>query len=365
LIGTARLNPSHGYLGQAALLTVASWLGDAPALHFYAGRLGALVAAVAVTAGAIALLPVGRWLFVFGAMTPMLVVIRSSFSSDSMTVALSWLAVALFVRARIRTGPIHRPELAALLATCLAMTLLKANLVLFPLIALLLPADRFDSVRGRWATIAALVVIPSLATVGWWAWVSATDSTMVVTPAPVATRGVATILPLLPSFLLETPSLLASYGWKWLGQFVGDYYGSPGYRSLTVALPDWAIGLWVALLGALIATAPRHPRIGLWPAGVAAGLGLGLLLGTMFLFWLGPHLGGPIDHHISFMGGRYLHPALALVVPLGLGLQALRGVTERRSPWHTTHRSLAIAGAVVLMLTSLVTNLRMNLGWPA
>lgn len=364
LIGTARLNPSHGYLGQAAFLTVASWLGDAPALHFYAGRLGALFAAVAVTSAAIAILPAGRWLFVFCAMTPMLLIIRSSFSSDSMTVSLSWLTVALFLRARVRSEPIRGPEIAALLAACLGMTLLKANLVLFPMIALLLPADRFPDARWRWATIAALLTIPSIATFGWWSWVSATDSTVVITPAPVAMRGVASILPLLPQFVLESPTLLAGNGWKWLGQLVGDYYGSPGYRSLTIALPDWSIALWVALLAMLVATAPRHPRIGPSAAAVAAGLGLALLLGTMFLFWLGPHLGGPIDHQIEFMGGRYLHPSLALFVPFALGLQALRGNAPASRARLATHRGVAVIGAVVLMVTSLLTNLRMNLGWP-
>jgi hypothetical protein len=365
LVGTARLNPSYGYLGQAALLTVASWLGDAPALHFFAGRLGALLAAVGVTSLAIALVPAGRWLFVFAALTPMLVVIRSSYSSDSMTVALSFLAVALFVRARVRTAPLHPPELAALLASCLALTLLKANLVLFPLIALLIPADRFSSVRSRWLQVTLLVVVPALGAVGWWSWVSATDSSMVVTPAPVATRGMATILPLLPSFLLEAPELFAEYGWKWLGQLVGDYYGSPGYRSLTVALPDWAVVAWVAILAGLVATAPRHPRFGCYPAALAFTLGAALWLGTMFLFWLGPHLGGPIDHHIAFMGGRYLHPALALVVPLALGLQSLRGKRAASPSVEAIHRGIAVVGAIALMGTSLLTNLRMNLGWPS
>ena len=103
MVGTQRLNPSHGYLGQAAFLTVANWLGDAPALHFYAARVGALTAGVLVTAAAIAILPVGRWIVVFCAMTPMLLIIRSSLSSDGMTVSLSWLLVALFLRARVRT----------------------------------------------------------------------------------------------------------------------------------------------------------------------------------------------------------------------------------------------------------------------
>ena len=362
LVGTARLNPEIGYLGQAAGLTVANWIDDSPALHFFSGRVGALLAATVITAWAISILPTGRWLFVFTALTPMVVVIRSSYSSDSMTVAFAFLAVALFTRARCRTNALRGAEFMALLATCIALGLLKANLILFPLIALLLPRDRFASDGARIAALAALFAIPALATFGWWNWVSVTDSNMVVTPAPVATEGVGTILPLLPRFLLESPGLLAEYGWKWIGQFVGHYWGSPGYRSLTIALPTPAIVLWLVLLATLIVTAPSHPRIRALPATAAALIATGLLLGTMFLFWLGPHLGGPIDHHISFMGGRYLHPALALTVPFAVGLRTIHGAPSANR--RIAHRWIAIVGASAILSISLATNVRMNLGWP-
>lgn len=362
-IGTQRLNPSHGYLGQAAFLTVANWFSDAPALHFYAARFGALAAGVIVTAAAIAILPAGRWIFVFGAMTPMLLIIRSSSSSDGMTVSLSWLLVALFVRACVRSERLRGREFGSLLACGIALALLKANLVLFPLLALLLPADRFDSAGRRWTAVGILVTLPAMAAVGWWNWLAVTDSTLITTPAPVAVGGLSTIVTQVPRFLIEAPNLLATYDWKWMEQFVGDYWSAPTY--LTIEVPDWAVLLWAAVLTGLLATAPRQPRIGVFVAVVAGGLAVALLLGTMFLFWLGPHLGGPVDHNIMFMSGRYLHPALALAAPFALGLQALRRGPQLRHDYAGLHRALAIGGSVVLVATSFFMNLRMNLGWPA
>ena len=360
MTGTARLNPSHGYLGQAAFLSAAGQLSEAPAVQFFAGRLGALAVSVLITTIAIALLPVGRWVALFVAMTPMVVIIRSSYSSDSMTVAISFLAVALLLRARVRTGRIALGELAGCLGAFVALALLKANLVVFPVAALLLPSDRFASARHRWSVLALLAVLPLASAAAWWSWLASTESPVVVTPAPVATEGITTIPPLLPPFLLESPGLVAEHGWKWLRQLVGDYRDSPGYRSLTINLPAWAVLLWTGLLGLLAVGVRPNPRIGVVCAGVAALTAAGLLLGTMFLFWLGPHIGGPIDHHIAFLNGRYLHPALGLTVPFAVGLPSRPPprILERAQPW------IAVLGAVAVMSASLLANLRANLGWP-
>ncbi|GBQ25133.1 hypothetical protein AA103193_2977 [Tanticharoenia sakaeratensis NBRC 103193] len=304
--------PPFFYMPAATAL-LAARLGHLPmACAYYLSRFGCLVAALGVSALAIALITRGALLLAMILSLPMTLSLFAACSQEGLLIAATALAVALCTRVQTRTE-------AVVLAVLLAM-IAGTKLPYLPLVALpvvFAPRARaawLQAVAGLGGALACAAIftrpakIPFLVDQG----VNAGRQMALVLHHPL--RWVRTLL---CTMHIQGPS------------FAKQFIGVLGW--LDTLLPDWS---YVALSGLLVtggvlslrtlgpqglADVEIWPRIGVAVIGSIATLGV---FGSLYLIWT------PVGHDIICgIQGRYFIPLsllVCLILPRGVRTASLQ-----------------------------------------
>ena len=336
------------YLPQSIGVAVARLLGAPVPVLFYAGRLAALLAYLAVVALALRIAPAGRSVLLVVALLPMSLLLGTQYSADGGTIAFALLLVAAVVRCRQAPGATWRSfTLAAAAAAALALS--KSTYFALAPLLLLVPARLFPT---RWtahaARLGSLVAIALLAG-GWYLQVRGIHPTG-------AAAGSGIDPPQQVRYILRHGLWYARFVvLTLLGPQTG-YFTWPGFvswvgfsRSLTAGLPTpppLVMAAGIALL--LIAYVREAPRSLALSAGAiaTAAVPVALVVANAVLIVTVLYVTvQPVGDHVLWLQGRYLLPLAAAPV---VSLLALGPAAERPRP------VLALAPLAVLMLVYLV-----------
>lgn len=240
------------YLPQIALIIPFRLAQVNAVVTLYAGRVIALLFWLAVTCWAIRLLPVGRHLLFFIALLPMTVLEAGSLSADCVTLSLSFLLVACYLRLAYKTTLVKRRELV--FVGIIGALLTATKLVYLPLIGLhfLISPSRFRSylayILSFVLTALACVIVLFLS----YSYVLA-----LIVPDKTAVLGnaaKATSYPQL-NFLLESPlnwvRVILATGGKYGRTYMDSFVASMGWSG--ASLPSYlnvvtVIMLWLTAL---------------------------------------------------------------------------------------------------------------------
>lgn len=281
------------YIPQVTAAIVTRLIPTRPVITFYLGRLFNAIAYVLLVALAIRITPALRWLFAAAALLPMGLYLAASWSSDAMTIAVSFL----FAAALLRGSRTSRD--AVLLAICgAAAGLCKPAYFLIAMLALVTPFA-----RARWR---AIVIAATAAGVAVAMWSAAR------TFAPVRPGTHIDPSAQMQCVRHEPARFLEAFRSEMRFDYVRQAVGRLGL--LDVSLPDAVV--WVELLLLLLCA---------WTAGhVSASVRLIALLvslATIAGIGLSLYIGWtpPCARSIDGLQGRYLLPIVPVLFAVAGG----------------------------------------------
>jgi uncharacterized membrane protein len=290
------------YFPQSLGMMPARWLNAAPVWLLWAGRLGNVLASVALIALALRLMPFHRWTFVLLALTPMVLFQRSSVSGDSVTFSACMLMIATAFHFAFRNqGPLRPAQLGLLLGCAVFVALCKQAYLPLTLLFLLLPVARLGSLRRYVPMLAVIVGVPTLLQMAWSATAKAAYR-----PESVSAQI---------SFVLHHPfkvmGIIATTLWQDLPRLSRQTFGVLGW--LDTPIPDAGlVTLAVLILAVAMLDGPTTERVGgrvrLLSFGIALG-GIVLVHAMLYVAWTG--VGA---ERVEGVQGRYLLPFLPLLV---------------------------------------------------
>lgn len=159
------------YLPQTLGVLVARSLGGTPPVIFYAGRLAAFLAFLGMVFVSLRIAPRAHALIVVVGAWPMTLLAATTYSADTMTIALALLMVAAVLRARDEPEA-WGPAITAFVAA-LGLALCKQTYFVLAPVILLVPARMFRRRSLSWSVKVAAIALIALATWGWYAQVAA------------------------------------------------------------------------------------------------------------------------------------------------------------------------------------------------
>ena len=238
------------YLPSAVIIRVGVGLSCPPVLLMYLGRLTNLICWLLLIYTEIRLSPFYKWVFVTLALTPMSLYQGASLSADSMTNAVSFLAIAYFLYWKFTSVKQVGPwSLLLLFFLTVALSFTKIVFFLFCFLFLLIPRDKFSSHKRYYGTFVLLVAVNFFACFSWY---------LVVNKMPIMWKPevfpdqqvhfiVTQPLEYFRIFLVNLPAQM-EYGAK---AFVGRF----GWMD--TPLPKWHFWAWVFVLLSTILTDAR------------------------------------------------------------------------------------------------------------
>ena len=343
----AILNPL-GYVPQVLAYWAGAAFGASPLTLFYLGRVAGLLTGLSLTFAAIRAMPQRGVGLAAIALLPPIVFARATLDADQVTNGLTFLFVALVLKAASGATPMTTGRLAALAAIGFCEAQCKtAYFVLLPL-ALAIPPQRYGS-RVRWLLGGFIIIAPGLAaSLAWmlslkhgyfagmsyhtWAGdVNPDAQTAAILADPLGFLGV----------LLRTVFATPFLGVTLIG-LIG-VFGPPVMLPLALmVLTLLALVLALAAEGA----PDRPPRWFRALSVLAFFAGAGLILTLLYVQWTG--VGAPT---VLGFSGRYLFPLLPALLTL-LPRTPIRLLGVGPNAWFAALGALSLIGVV---LTTYVT----------
>ncbi len=340
-VGTASANNPVSYAPAFVAVWFLRVVGAPLPIIFFGGRLASLVGFVVLFYLALRLIPVGRQvLFVLG-LLPMTILLASSYSADSMAIALAAMGVALTLRCRLSS--VAGPRTAFGLAVVLVgLALVKPTYFVFAPLVFMAP-DRI--IERIWRPIplklAAFVIIIGCA--GLW-YLAVRHDTDIPVPLFALNSHVQS------SYILHHPfgfiGVLARTFFVGTGEqkWLPGLFFSTGYTRMDS--PYAPIGLVVVgtvtlyyayqlQIGAKRLLDRGSQALALVPVGLMA-VGLLLVETTLFVY------GTPIGSLITDAEGRYFIPFLFLLLA-SIALLRQPRVQRRSTRW-------ILLGAVAMLM---------------
>jgi uncharacterized membrane protein len=326
-----------GVYGPVAHLpaAVGVWLGRqlelAPAALVYLGRATNLMLWLAAGWLVLRVAPLRRWMWFLWFLVPMSVFQAASLSPDVPTHALAALLVAWTCRIAFASAPVAPRDLGVMLGLALGLGLSKPGYALVPLVAWVVPRERFGSATQRHA---ARLLVPGaalLASALWLAWVHTLDPPPALVRAAPGAQARALLLDPV-GFLGVALRTLAREGVVWLQSLVGYL----GLFNVKLPLLVYALVPGALLLASL--TDGRDPsaldlRARAWLLGIGLASGLGVLVAA-WVWWTAPS--SPV---VASVQGRYFLPLVPLL------LLALPSVPTPLAERHRASIAAAVAAA--------------------
>ncbi|WP_415835805.1 DUF2142 domain-containing protein, partial [Corallococcus soli] len=290
------------YFPQSLGMAPARILEAPPVVVLWAGRLGNVLVALALTALALRLMPFQRWAFALLALTPMVLFQRASVSADPITLSACLLLVALSLHYTFaHPGPLGAKQLGLLLLSAVFVALCKQAYLPLTLVFLLLPLTRMGT-PGRYAlAVVAVVAVPALLQFAW-------SSTVrdIFRPSEVVAQ-VAHVR----AHPFQVMGVLVSDFWTRLPDFLHQAGGVLGWLDTPVSRPV-LLGLGALLLGVMALDAAPSPTVGWRVRVVALGVAVAGVLAIqamLYLAWTPPGA-----DRVDGVQGRYLLPYAPLLV---------------------------------------------------
>jgi Predicted membrane protein (DUF2142) len=200
-----------GYFPQAIAYEAAQAAGAGFVMSLWAGRLAVLIASVAVTVFALALMPFwARWTCAALSLLPTAAFLRGSLSPDAMVIAVTLLGIAAFLDGAEQRNVAWRSTIIAL-ASCIFLALVKPPYICILLLGLLwLPmgSSKIAHPRVALASIAAIAVATIAVTV-WHTHAVAPYAAVIRADLPPAAYAPATKLHLLLTSPLSVGAVFA------------------------------------------------------------------------------------------------------------------------------------------------------------
>ena len=275
---------------------------------FYLGRLMNLMAYICCAYWAIKAVPDRKGLFFLIGIMPMSLHQAASYSYDCMTIALTLLTTALYLRAVNRKPLIQWKEYLLLIIAGTLMAPAKAGFAPLIFLVFLIPASRFSTAKKRWTMICSLLgaALAALALV----WIPAMKAGKAVIDWGFECYS--------PSFLFHHPLstikifiyTIKTYWFSWLTMAIGSKMS-----GLSLTLPEYLIiGYLFLLVFAALGTTKEqelYPITGTQKLTYVAvfGICMILIMGALFFTWTKPG-----SKEISGIQGRYFIPIIPLLL---------------------------------------------------
>lgn len=219
---------------------------------YYLGMLGNLALGIVLTVLAVRIIPVGKNAMMAVALFPMTLQQFGSYSYDVGAIALSFLLIALLVRAIKREGRMGRGEgiaiatVACLLAPCKIVYAFSVLLVIF------VPRDRFSSKRVsilyKLLVIAGPIIVILVSKLGTLLTLVGLQE-VEYPSATESQKGPTYTLSELTSHPLHTAQVLfytlAVEGWNYMHTMIGSI---PGWLEARLAAPNFVSAALLAIL---------------------------------------------------------------------------------------------------------------------
>ena len=145
----ARYSPVP-YLPAAVAIRFGRHAGLRPLKLFYLGRIGTLIGYLLLVVVAVWLMPVHQWTLALLVLMPMSIFLAASLSPDALSIALSFLGIAMILRLALRPEKVGRGSLWSLAAVLVLIGLAKPAYVAVSLLFLLIPKEKFSNPRHCW-----------------------------------------------------------------------------------------------------------------------------------------------------------------------------------------------------------------------
>jgi uncharacterized membrane protein len=313
--------PPVQYIPQAVAMAVGRVFGAPMLALLYLGRLFNLLAWLGIVFLAIAITPVMKWpLFLLGIM-PMNIHQAASLSGDCVTVGLSLLTVAFFLRLALAEDKpiIQSSDYVYMFLLGVGMALVKQPYFLLMLLFFMIPSERLGG-RKRYFIVGALLIIVTFGVgLGW----SLMEKGRIVQVSAAVNQAEQM------KFILSNPvtfaRILVRTFLYWKLDFVSTSVGAIGLMEST--FPIWFGFLYFFTLVSTVAidsgTPVVKPRQKLVSTGTMVLTGVAVMTAT-YLF--GTVVRGPM---VTGIYGRYWIP----LIPLLLLLFKNKSIKYEKGKW--------------------------------
>ncbi len=231
------------YLASTFAMTIGKILDFSPILLMYMGRLANLLVWLLFIYMAIKITPVHKWVLLMLSLMPMTILVGSSLSADSFTIALSFLVIAIFLNFAFNnnTKKIKMKEIGILFVLMTMLALSKQTYFFLIFLFFLIPANKFGNMKRMLIIFSILFLSTFLISINW---------NMAVNRFYLPTYLNVSV-PLQTSFIVSNPLnfinvvvntiLTKNIILSIITSFIGDF------RGYTVYLPNWLIATYFIL----------------------------------------------------------------------------------------------------------------------
>lgn len=303
------------YLPQALAVLAARLLGAPVPILFFAGRLAAFLAFLGLVFASLQIATRAHALiFIVGAW-PMTLLVATTYSADTMVIALALLLVAAVLRAR-DDPEAWWPAVTAFVAA-LGLAMCKSTYFVLAALLLLIPAGMFARRSFSWATKVAALGVVGLATLVWYAQVRDLTLAQLFPPGEINPHAQLMVIvhkPLWYAHLMVNMLLSQGYGyptWETFGGQIGFYRH---YDQGEPFAPPWVLLLGVVLLALAYAREARALKWS-WSGALQASLPIVLVVVNIVLIFTAIFVeASPVGSRIFGIQGRYFLPLVAVPV---------------------------------------------------
>lgn len=230
------------YFPQALGIATGRLFGFSPILLIYIGRLFNLSLWALLVCLAVKITPLYKWLLFLLALSPMSLFQAASLSADAITNGLSFLLVALCLRAALdKKQPVAKTDIIAISVLSLLLSLSKAGYFPILFVFFLIPLKKFASKIQYFLTFISVLLLSFTGTAAW-SFLSRDIYIPLRTDAP---NRLVYILEQPANFLATLFNTFALYGFDYIEQFIGKL----GW--IDTKLPVWHVVSYAIILVAV------------------------------------------------------------------------------------------------------------------
>jgi len=297
------------YIPQAVGIFFARSLNLSPLLLMYSGRLCNLFIWIFLVYLAIKKIPIGKWLLLILALTPMSIFQASSLSADALVNAISFLLISIILKNALSDDnkKIDNLNLLLILILSICLSVSKQIYIFLPLICLIIPIQKFSNKRKF--VYFSLIIMISIFIVNFF-WINLSKNFIIpLQPNVVPTEQIIYMINNPLHFVFIIINTLQIYILPYFNRFIGVL----GW--LDTPLPDFVYFSYAIIL-ILIALIDNDTQLTLSRSqksivGFIFCLSTGILFAVLYIEW------NPVGNQIiEGLQGRNFIPIMPLLLLL-------------------------------------------------
>jgi len=315
-------------------------------LFYYLSRILTLAAWIFLIYKATKMLPVGKWLMVTAALTPLSLSLAGSFSADAMTIALSFFTVALFLKYTFSKQPVETNDIILITIASTAVALCKSGLWPIALLFWLIPVARFVTFK-KYAVSNFIISGASIGFFSLWYLVVhyAVRYIAVTGGAMVDPSRQLQYIKHAPWTFMNT-MLHQFVSWRHDFDYFKTGFGMLGWGEAYIGFVGLGLVALTLLAATMFALSEKIPKPNIRPKQRLGSLAIFILLMgimSLSLYITSTAVGAPI---IDAVQGRYIIPFIPLAIPILAGL----GYRYKKSLNGIHRHAWILAPAITLVL---------------